>query len=66
MIAPRSNLLLVVKHRYSYTDAVAGTRVNTRHRMTVEAAAASKMVDAIAIAESRVERYVAENPNLMS
>jgi hypothetical protein len=56
---------LVVKHRYSYADVLEGTRVNTRHRMTAEAAAASEMVDAVPIAGSREERYVAENPNLM-
>ena len=56
---------LVVKHRYSYTDPLDGARVTTRHHMTSAAAAASEMLDAVAIAESRKERFVAENPNLM-
>lgn len=56
---------LVVKHRYSHTDPFDGTRVSTRHHMTAAAAAASEMVDAVAITASREERYVPENPNAM-
>ena len=58
-------LRLVVKHRYFHTDPVEGIRVSTRHHLTAQAAAASPMVDAVAIPESREERYVAENPNLL-
>ena len=57
---------LVVKHRYSHTDPVDGTRVSTRHHTTAAAAAASPMVDAVAIADSREERYVPENPSAVS
>jgi hypothetical protein len=54
---------LVIKHRYRHTDPDTGMRVETRHRMTAEAAAASAMIDPELIAESREERYVQENPN---
>ena len=57
--------MLVIKHRYSHTDPADGSRVSTRHHMTAAAAAASEMIDAQAIVESREERYVAENPNAM-
>ena len=54
---------LLVKHRYRHTDPATGERVETRHHMTAEAAAASDMVDAEPVAESREERYVKDNPN---
>lgn len=54
---------LVVKHRYRHTDPESGLRVETRHRMTAEAAAASSMVDPELIPESREQRYVPDNPN---
>lgn len=54
---------MVVKHRYSHTDPLDGARVSTRHHMTAAAAAASEMVDAVVIADSRKELFVAENPN---
>ena len=54
---------LLIKHRYRYTDPDTGQRVETRHRMTAEAAMASPMIDPEAIEESREERYVPDNPN---
>ncbi len=57
------DLRLVVKHRTSHTDPLDGRRISTRHRMTAAAALASEMIDAVAIAGSREERYVADNPN---
>ena len=54
---------LIVKHRYRHTDPASGERIETRHRMTAEAAAASDMVDAELIADTREERYVKDNPN---
>ena len=54
---------LIVKHRYRHTDPATGERLETRHRMTAEAAAASDMVDAELIADTREERYVKDNPN---
>ena len=54
---------LLIKHRYRHTDLATGQRVETRHRMTAEAAAASDMVDAEPIAETREARYVSDNPN---
>ena len=54
---------LVIKHRYRHTAPDTGLRVETRHRMTAEAAAASTMIDPEPIAESREQRYVPDNPN---
>jgi hypothetical protein len=54
---------LLIKHRYRYTDPDTGVRVETRHRMTAEAAAASAMIDPELIAESREAVYVPDNPN---
>ena len=54
---------LLIKHRYRHTDPASGQRVETRHHMTAEAAAASEMVDAELIAETRDARYVSDNPN---
>lgn len=65
MTGETADFRLVVKHRYCHTDPVDGSRISTRHHMTAAAAAASEMLDAEAIADSREERYVAENPNAM-
>ncbi len=54
---------LLIKHRYRHTDPATGQRVETRHHMTAEAAAASAMIDPEAIAETREARYVSDNPN---
>ena len=54
---------LLVKHRYTHTDPVTGQRIETRHRMTAEAAAASDMIDAEPIEATREARYVQDNPN---
>jgi hypothetical protein len=54
---------LLIKHRYRHTDPESGLRVETRHRMTAEAAAASSMIDPELIPESREQRYVPDNPN---
>lgn len=54
---------LQIKHRYRHTDPDTGQRIETRHRMTAEAAAASPMIDPEPIAESREALYVPDNPN---
>jgi len=54
---------LLIKHRYRYSDPVTGERLETRHRMTAEAANASSMIDAEPIEETREQRYVSDNPN---
>jgi hypothetical protein len=54
---------LQVKYRYLHTDPATGQRVETRHRMTPEAAAASEMIDAEPVEASREQRYVPDNPN---
>ncbi len=54
---------LLIKHRYRHTDPETGQRIETRHHMTEEAAAASTLIDPELIAESRQQRYVSDNPN---
>lgn len=54
---------LQIKHRYRHTDPDTGARVETRHHMTAEAAAASAMIDPELIADSRQQRYMPDNPN---
>ena len=54
---------LLIKHRYSHADPATGRRVETRHHLTAEAAAASEMIDVEPIVATRQERYVPDNPN---
>jgi len=54
---------LLIKHRYRHTDPDTGQRVETRHHMTAESAAASPMIDPEPIVESREALYVPDNPN---
>ncbi len=54
---------LLVKHRYSYINGDTGQRVETQYHISAEAAAASKMLKAALIPETREEHYIEEVTN---
>jgi hypothetical protein len=53
---------LLIKHRYAHFDPETGQQLETKYGMTAEAAAGSRMVKPILIAESRAEHYVSDGP----